>query len=107
MCCVEFYSLGSDLLKIADLKLRQRNVNIEVEVVDIGEIREFEKFGRKGRVATAVVKDDTGEIKIPLWNEDIDKVSVGDKVKIENGYVSEFQGEKQLTAGRFGTLTVL
>lgn len=107
MPCVEFYSLGSDLLKIADLKLRQRNVNIEVEVVDIGEIREFEKFGRKGRVATAVVKDDTGEIKIPLWNEDIDKVSVGDKVKIENGYVSEFQGEKQLTAGRFGTLTVL
>ncbi|MFQ6136717.1 MAG: OB-fold nucleic acid binding domain-containing protein [Candidatus Hydrothermarchaeales archaeon] len=94
-------------MKIADLKLRQRNVNIEVEVVDIGEIREFEKFGRKGRVATAVVKDDTGEIKIPLWNEDIDKVSVGDKVKIENGYVSEFQGEKQLTAGRFGTLTVL
>ena len=29
------------------------------------------------------------------------------KVKITNGYVSEFQGELQLTTGKFGKLEVL
>ncbi len=94
-------------MKIVDLKPRQGKVDIEVEVIDISEAREFSKFGREGRVATARVKDDSGEIDLTLWNESIDEVSVGDKVKIENGYVNEFQGNSQLTAGKFGTLTVI
>jgi replication factor A1 len=100
-------SKGSDILKIADLRKGQGKVNVEVEVVSVGEIREFQKFGRQGKVATAVVKDDSGEINLTLWNEDIDKVSAGSKIKIENGYISEFQGEPQLTAGKFGKLIVL
>lgn len=94
-------------MNIADLKAGQGKVNIEVEVVSVGEARTFEKFGRQGRVATALVKDDSGEINLTLWNEDIDKVSQGSKIKIENGYVNEFKGEKQLTAGKFGKLVVL
>lgn len=94
-------------MNIEELKPGQGNVNIEVEVIDVSEVREFNKYGREGRVATAKVKDDSGEIDLSLWNESIDEVSVGDKVKIENGYVSEFQGNKQLTAGKFGTLTVV
>ncbi len=94
-------------LKIADLRKGQGKINIEVEVISVGEIREFQKFDRQGKVATAVVKDDSGEINLTLWNEDIDKVSAGSKIKIENGYVNEFQGEPQLTAGKFGKLIVL
>ena len=94
-------------MKVADLKPRQGKVEIEIEIIDISEVREFSKFGREGRVATARAKDDSGEIDLTLWNENIDEVSVGDKVKIENGYVSEFQGNPQLTAGKFGTLTVV
>ncbi len=94
-------------MKIAELKAGQGKVSIEVEVVSVGETRTFEKFGRQGRVATAVVKDDSGTINLTLWNDDIDKVSQGSKIKIENGYVNEFKGEKQLTAGKFGKLVVL
>ncbi len=94
-------------MKIADLKPRQGNVELEVEIVDIGEIREFEKFGNKGRVANATVKDDSGEVKLTLWNDDVDKIKKGDKVKISNGYVNEFQGEMQLTAGKFGKIEVI
>lgn len=100
-------SKGSDILKIADLRKGQGKVNLEVEVVSVGDVREFQKFGRQGKAATAVVKDDSGEMNLTLWNEDIDKVNAGSKVKIENGYVSEFQGEPQLTAGKFGKLIVL
>ena len=94
-------------MAIKDLKIREGNVDITLDVVDVGEVREFEKFGRSGRVATAIAKDDTGDIKLSLWNEDIDKVKAGDKIKITNGYVSEWQGELQLTTGRAGKLEVV
>lgn len=94
-------------MAIKDLLVRQGNVDIIVDIVDVGETRTFEKFGRSGRVATAVAKDETGDIKLTLWNEDIDRVKAGDKVHIINGYVSEWQGEKQLTTGRLGKLEVI
>lgn len=94
-------------MKINELKPRQVKVDIEVEVVEIGDVREFQKFGKPGRVATALAKDDTGTIKLALWNDDVDRVKPGMKVKITNGYVNEFQGEMQLTSGRFGKLEIL
>ena len=94
-------------MKIKDLQPKQGKIDIEVQITSIDEPREFEKFGQKGRVAAAVAKDESGEIKLTLWNEEIDKVREGSKIKITNGYVNEYQGEKQLTAGRFGRLDVL
>jgi replication factor A1 len=94
-------------MKISELKPKQGNVDIVVNITEVGEIREFSKFGKPGRVATAVAKDDSGEIKLTLWNEQIDQVKVGDKVHIKDGYVNEWQGEKQLTTGRMGSLEVL
>ena len=92
---------------IKDLKIREGKVDIVVEVAEKSEIREFEKFGKPGRVCNAKVKDDSGEITLTLWNEDIDKIKVGDKVHIKNGYVGEWQGEPQLSAGRFGEMEVV
>ncbi len=94
-------------MTIKDLQIRQGNVDLVVDIVDVGEEREFEKFGKRGRVATAVAKDESGDIKLTLWNEDIDKVKSGDKIHIVNGYVSEWQGEPQLTTGKFGKLEVV
>ena len=82
-------------------------VDIEVEIKEVDEPRTFNKFGKEGRVANATVTDDSGEVKLTLWNEDIDKVKPGMKVKITNGYVNEFQGEMQLTAGRLGKLEII
>ncbi len=94
-------------MQVKDLKPRQGNVDITLEVIEVGETREFQKFGNTGRVANAVAKDSTGQIKVSLWNDDIDKVKEGDHIKITNGWVSEFQGEKQLSAGRLGKLEVV
>jgi len=92
---------------IKDLKAREGKVDIVVEVVSKEEPREFEKFGKTGRVCNAVVKDESGEIKLTLWNDDIDKVNEGDKLHIVNGYVNEWQGDLQLTTGKFGALEVV
>ena len=94
-------------MKIKELKARAGNVEIEVEVVSVAEPRQFEKYGRSGQVATAKVKDDTGEIELSLWNDQCTEVKPGDKIKIANGYVSEWQNKLQLTTGKFGTLTII
>jgi replication factor A1 len=53
-------------------------------------------------VATADISDETGSIKLTLWNEQISQVKVNDNIKIENGYISSFQGQIQLNIGRYG-----
>ena len=54
-------------MAVKDLQARQGNVDITLDVVDVGEPREFEKFGKTGKVATAIAKDETGDIK--LWEQ--------------------------------------
>lgn len=95
------------MVQISELEVRQNNVDVEGTIVEIGETKTFNKFGRELRVADAVLKDDSGTIKLSLWNDDINRFKAGDKVKITNGYINEFQGEKQLTAGKFGKMEKL
>ena len=94
-------------MAIKDLQPRQGNVDLILEIVEKSDVREFSKFGKSGRVCNAVAKDETGQIKLTLWNEQIDQINEGDKVHITNGYVGEYQGELQLSTGKFGQLEVL
>jgi len=94
-------------MKISELKPNQGKVDIEVTIKNVGEARVFNKFGKDLRVANAIVTDETGETTLSLWNDDIDKVKEGDKVKISNGYVSQFNGKNQLTSGKFGNIEIL
>ena len=94
-------------MQVKDLKPKQGNVDIIIDVIDVESPREFQKFGKPGKVANAVAKDETGDVKLTLWNEDIEKVKAGDKVHLTNGYVNEWQGEMQLTTGRMGKLEVV
>ena len=85
-----------------------KRVTVEANVVDKGEPRQVRSRYKDETymVADAVVADETGSIKLTLWNEQIDQVEVGNKIKIENGYVTSFKGEIQLNVGKFGTMTV-
>ncbi len=94
-------------MKISELKIGQDGVDIEAVVRDIEEPRSFSKFGREIRVANATIDDGSGTVKLTLWNQDIDKVSVNDKIKVTNGFVNEFNGEKRLTSGRVGKIEVV
>jgi replication factor A1 len=91
-------------MKISDLKSGKGSVNITGSIKEIEEPRRFNKFGRELVVANAFLEDDSGSVKLTLWNDDSSKFKAGDVVKIENGYVNEFQGELQLTAGKFGKI---
>jgi replication factor A1 len=95
-------------LDIKDLRNGMKRVTVEANVVEKGETREVRSRYKDEtyNVADAIVADETGSIKLTLWNEQIDQVEVGNRIKIENGYVTSFKGEVQLNVGKFGTMTV-
>jgi replication factor A1 len=95
-------------LEIKDLRNGMKNVSVEGKVAEKSETREVQsRYGDKTyKVATAIIGDETGTIKLTLWNEQINEVNVEDKVKVENGYVTSFKGEIQLNVGKYGQLTV-
>ena len=93
------------MAKISELKSGTGNVNVAGEITNIDAPRDvITKFGKKTRVASATLKDASGEITLSLWGEDADKFATGDKIAIENGWVSEFKGNLQISAGKFGKI---
>ncbi len=94
-------------MKVNELKPRAAVDEITLEVVSKGEVRSFANEKGSGKVCNCAAKDETGEVSLTLWNEQTEEVNEGDNVKIENGWVSEFKGDKQVGTGRNGTLTVL
>jgi len=95
-------------LKIKDLRNGMKRVSVEAKVLEKSDAREvLSRFkDTTHRVATAVVSDETGTIKLTLWNDQIDQVNINDTVKVENGYVTSFRGEIQLNVGRYGKLSI-
>ncbi len=94
-------------MNIKELTPKMGNVELVAEIAEIGDVRDFNKFGKAGRVATARLKDDTGEIELSLWNEQIDQFGKGDTIKVVNCYVKEYQGEMQLTTGMRGSIELV
>jgi replication factor A1 len=96
-------------LKINDLKNGMKQVDVEGRIIEKNATREVVSRYKNEtyQVADAVLADETGQIKLTLWNEQIAQVKENDQIKIENGYVTSFRGETQLNIGRYGKLTVL
>ena len=95
-------------MNIAELRNGMKRVSVEATVLEKGTPRQvMSKYGTETySVADAVVSDESGKIKLTLWNEQIAQVKVNDKIRIENGYVTSFKGEVQLNVGKFGKMTV-
>jgi replication factor A1 len=94
-------------MKIREVEANQGKIEVIARVVEKQDVRTFNKFGKEGRVCTAKLQDDSGEILLTLWNDDIEKVGQGDTIKVVNGWCAEFRGERQLSAGKFGSIELV
>ena len=98
---------GTVLVK--DLTPRMQVDEIELKIVEKGEPKDFQtRYGSSGKVCNAIGEDtDGGRIQVTLWNEDIDRVPEACRIRIEKGYVKEWNGELQISSGKYGKLEVL
>ena len=96
-----------ELVKTDVAKERMKGINIVAEIKSKEASREInKKDGTTTKVCKALMSDPNGELNLQLWGDEIEKVNVGDIVKITNGYINEWQGEKSLNVGRFGKLEI-
>ena len=94
-------------VQIKDIDAGVKWVNLIAKVVGKSDPRNvFSRFGESLALSIATISDGTGSMRLPLWNAQIDRVSIGDTVEIENGRVRRFRGELQVSVGRNSKLEV-
>ena len=92
---------------ISDLR-PSRAATIEATVVQLEPLREItQRDGAKRKVRNGRLKDDTGEIGLVLWGDEVELVVEGDHIRIVEGWVKDYQGRPQISLGRTGRLEKL
>jgi len=89
-------------LKIKDILIGMKSVDIVGKVVRKYEMREFSTEKRKGKVANMMIGDETGSMRVVFWNDktnDFAQIKEEDIVKIRGAYVRDNSGRKELHLG--------
>jgi replication factor A1 len=93
-------------LQIRDLRSGMAQVCLKAKVLEIPKpVLVYTRYGNYASVANALIADETGTIRLCLWNEQIQSISAGDTIQIENARASTFKGQRQLNIGRKGLLS--
>ena len=91
---------------IKDLRTGMRHVSLKAKILEVAEPKHVvTRYGNHASFAKALVADESGTIKLCLWNGQIESVSAGDTVQIENAQVSTFRGERHMSLGKTGTVS--
>ena len=96
----------SDEDTVAGLRMGQSDVSLRGLVLDTGEVRTFDRDdGSEGRVANLTLADETGRIRLTLWDDRADRaeeLDAGTAVEVVDGYVREREGDLELHVGDRG-----
>lgn len=96
--------------RIEDVKNGMGDLNLKARVLDISEVRTFNrKDGSTGKVSNITIGDDTGKIRVTLWDEKTDiaaELNPNDSVEIINAYARENNFNQQVEL-QVGNRTIL
>ena len=100
-----------DTYAIEDLSLGLSDVNCKGLVLDAESVRTFDRDdGSEGRVANLVIGDETGRVRVTLWDDMADRaaeIEPGTAVEVVDGYVRERDGDLELHVGERGAVEEL
>ena len=102
---VQLEKAGDQALKVENVVPDMRKVNMKARVVNISDVNTFERDDdeEEGKVQNLVLGDDTGTIRLTLWDEQTqiaDKVDEGDAIGVGGAYtVEDNQGNAELRLG--------
>jgi len=99
---------GEPIIKIKDMTPDGRSVCFTCKVVSISDPREFSRSdGSAGRVANITVGDETGTVRVSLWDElaaAVGELEVGQHLQV-SGYAKEgYAGGIEVSIGRTGNI---
>jgi len=94
--------------QIDNLRFGMKGIDVKATIVEVPPIKPvISRWGSECYVSNVMIADETGSIRLSLWNKQIDKVSVGDEVELTNCSVSRFAGQPQLRLRRKSTMSVI
>lgn len=82
------------------------NATIEATITAVSPVRDVVTARGPSQVADATLQDETGTITLTLWGADTKRYSVGQKVKITDGWVKDYRGKLQVSMGRSGKIEI-
>ena len=95
-------------LKIKDLNSETRRFNLNAKVTEKSSPQTIlSRWGTTLLLSMATISDRSGTIKLPLWKDQVDMVSVGDRLRIENARLKRFRGELQVKLDRLAKLHIV
>lgn len=83
------------------------NATIDATITAISAVRDVTTSRGPSQVADATLKDETGEITLTLWGDDTKRYSVGQKIRITDGWVKDYRGKLQISMGRSGRISTI
>ncbi len=92
---------------ISDLKYGPQVGPIEILVLRKFPGRTVKSARWNGLLAAACARDESGMVGLVLWGDQVDRVRTGDVVRIENGWCRMSLGQKVVSTGRTGRLSVI
>jgi len=96
---------------VESLTMGQSDVTLAGVVLDTERVRTFERDdGSEGRVANLALGDETGRVRVTLWDEKADRaeeLDAGTVVEVVDGYVRERDGDLELHVGDRGAVEEL
>jgi replication factor A1 len=97
-------------MQIKDLKdgMKGKEVDVMGVIIEAQDPREvtIKATGEKRKVQHFTLKDASGSITLVLWEADCDLVKKDSIVAIQNGMVTQWNGNLQLNKGKFGKMTI-
>jgi len=97
-----------DTHRVEDLSMGLSDVNLKGVVLDTEQVRTFDRDdGSEGRVANLVLGDETGRVRVTLWDEKADLAEEFEPdrtVEVVDGYVRERDGDLELHVGNRGAV---
>lgn len=94
--------------QVGNLRFGMKGIDVTAKIIDVPPIKPVvTRWGSECYVSNVKIADDTGSIRLSLWNGQVDKVRAGDEVELTNCYVSRFAGQPQLRLRRKSTMSVI
>src|SRR3990170_4576356 len=79
-------------LEVRNIVPKIRSLDMNARIVNIYPVKEFDSKGRKGKVASVILGDQTGTIRLTLWDAQtdlIESLKPGMAVEVFGGYTKE------------------
>lgn len=90
-------------MNIRDLMPGMSDVSLKLKVLEVSERKQIiTGAGIEHEILELEVGDETGTIKLVLWDDKVIPLEVGDIVQVEKGFVSSFKGEWRINVGKYG-----